>query len=86
MAAGLVVVASNIVGAAHELVEDQISGRIFAAGNLQQLIQAVRDVTDSAAFTSYKQRSNEAMASYRKNVQPVEEIRRALYDAGVLSS
>jgi len=37
MAAGLVVVASNIVGAAHELVEDRVSGRIFAAGNLQQI-------------------------------------------------
>jgi glycosyltransferase involved in cell wall biosynthesis len=85
MAAGLVVVASNIVGAAHELVEDQVSGRIFAAGNLPQLIQAIRDVTDSTAFTRYNQRSQEAMASYRKNVQPVSEIRRALRDAGVLS-
>jgi glycosyltransferase involved in cell wall biosynthesis len=84
MAAGLVVVASNIVGAAHELVEDHVSGRIFAAGNLPQLIQAIRDVTDSAAFTRYNQRSQEAMASYRKNVQPVSEIRRALRDAGVL--
>ena len=86
MAAGLVVVASDVVGAAHELVEDKVSGRIFAAGNLQQLVQAVRDVTDSAVFTRYKQQSYEAMASYRKNVQPVEEIRRALHDAGVLSS
>jgi glycosyltransferase involved in cell wall biosynthesis len=86
MAAGLVVVASDIVGAAHELVEDQVSGRIFSAGNLQQLIQAIRDVTDPAAFVRYNQQSQEAMAKYRNNVQPVSEIRRALRDVGVLSS
>lgn len=85
VAAGLVVVASSIVGAAHELVEDKVSGRIFPAGNLQHLIEAIRDVTDSAAFTGYKQRSQEAFVEYRKSVQPVNEIRRALYDAGVLS-
>jgi glycosyltransferase involved in cell wall biosynthesis len=86
MAAGLIVVASDIVGAAHELVEDHVSGRIFAAGNLQQLNHAIRDVTDPAAFTQYNERSQQAMARYRKNVQPVNEIRRALRDAGVIAS
>jgi glycosyltransferase involved in cell wall biosynthesis len=86
MAAGLVVVASDIVGAAHELVEDKGSGRIFAAGNLQQLIHAICDVTDPTEFAQYNQRSQEAMAGYRKSVQPVNEIRRALGDAGVISS
>jgi glycosyltransferase involved in cell wall biosynthesis len=86
MAAGLVVVASNIVGAAHELVEDQVSGRIFDAGNMQQLIQAISDVTDATAFNRYQHQSREAMASYRKNVQPVSEVRRALGDAGVIAS
>jgi glycosyltransferase involved in cell wall biosynthesis len=85
MAAGLVVVASDIVGAAHELVEDQVSGRIFPAGNLPQLIQAIRDVTAPAVLNRYKQRSQEAIVEYRKTVQPVSEIRRALRDAGVLS-
>ena len=85
MAAGLVVVASDIVGAAHELVEDRVSGRIFAAGNLKQLIEAIRDVTNPAAFPRFNEQSHEAMARYRQNVQPVSEIRRALRDAGVLS-
>lgn len=86
MAAGLVVVASNIVGAAYELVDDRISGRIFEAGNLQQLIQSVRDVTSNESYTQYKQRSQQAIASYRQEVRPVEEIRRALSDVGILSS
>jgi glycosyltransferase involved in cell wall biosynthesis len=85
MAAGLVVVASSVVGAAHELVEDEVSGRIFTAGNLQQLIQSIRDVTEPAALARYKQRSNDAIVEYRAHVQPVSEIRRALRDAGVLS-
>jgi glycosyltransferase involved in cell wall biosynthesis len=86
MGAGLVVVASDVVGAAHELVEDRKSGRIFASGNLEQLVSALRDVTDSAAIIGYKQRSREALAAYREAVHPVNEIRRALRDAGVLSS
>jgi glycosyltransferase involved in cell wall biosynthesis len=85
MAAGLVVVASSIVGAAYELVEDKVSGRIFPAGNLQHLIEAIRDVTDPAALPRYNQSSQEAIVKYRKSVRPVSEIRRALHDAGVLS-
>jgi glycosyltransferase involved in cell wall biosynthesis len=85
MAAGLVVVASDIVGAAHELVEDRVSGRFFASGNLGQLIEAIRDVTDPAAFPQFNEQSHKAMARYRQNVQPVSEIRRALRDAGVLT-
>jgi glycosyltransferase involved in cell wall biosynthesis len=86
MAAGLVVVASDIVGAAHELVEDQVSGRSFSAGNLQHLIQAIRDVTDPAALDRYNQHSRDAIVKYREHVQPVNEIQRSLRDAGVLSN
>ena len=84
MAAGLVVVASNIVGAAYELVDDHRSGRIFPAGDVEQLSQAIRDMTDPAAFAGYQQRSQEAIVQYRERVNPVSEIRRALSNAGVV--
>ena len=46
MAAGLAVIASDAVGAAHDMVEDRVSGRIFPIGNVAALTDALRDVTD----------------------------------------
>ncbi len=85
MAAGLVVVASDIVGAANELVANRECGRIFPAGNLQLLIDAILDVTNPKSIDQYKKRSQESLAHYLRVTNPVAEIRRALTDASVLS-
>lgn len=84
MAAGLVVVASDVVGAAHELVEDGQSGRIFPIGNLRALEAALLDVTANEKFAQYKRHSHEAVKQYQIDVDPIQEIRRALTDVGVL--
>ena len=54
MAAGLPVVASHVVGAAHEMIEDQVSGRIFPAGDLEALTQSLLDVTDGSELPRYR--------------------------------
>jgi glycosyltransferase involved in cell wall biosynthesis len=84
MAAGLVVVASDIPGAAHEMVEDRVSGRFFGSGNVDQAVAAIRDVTGPQAFDEYKKQSQVAFAHYLETTRPVAEIRRALTDAGAL--
>jgi glycosyltransferase involved in cell wall biosynthesis len=84
MSAGLAVVASDVVGAARELIEDGVSGRIFSAGDVESLGRALRDVTDEQKLPAYKQRSQAGLASWRRAIDPVAEIRRALADAGVL--
>ena len=84
MAAGLVIVASDVVGAAHELVEDGKSGRIFPAGDMAALRQAVLDVTQADRIEGFKEQSKVALKSYRERLEPVAEIRRALVDFGVL--
>ena len=86
MAAGLVVVSSDIPGAPHELVEDKRSGRIFPAGDLAALVEAIRDVTRPDATRAYKAASRAALDDWRRASDPVQEIRRALIDAGVLSN
>jgi glycosyltransferase involved in cell wall biosynthesis len=86
MAAGLAVVSSDIVGAAHELIEDRRSGRIFTAGELSALVQAIEDVTRPDAIDSYKTASRAALENWRRANDPVEEIRRALTDVGILSA
>jgi glycosyltransferase involved in cell wall biosynthesis len=84
MAAGLAVIASDVVGAARELVEDKVSGRIFAAGDVESLRDAILDVTDQQRIKEYQQRSRLALRAWRETLDPVAEIRRALTDFGVL--
>jgi glycosyltransferase involved in cell wall biosynthesis len=86
MAAGLAVVSSDVVGAAHELVEDHVSGRTFAAGQLEALVQAIADVTRDDTIEAYKERSRAALDNWRNINDPVQEIRHALTDVGVLSA
>ncbi len=86
MAAGRVVVASDVVGAAHELVEDGVNGRIFESGNLQSLVDALLDVTEIDKLDQRKQRSLDALQTWIADLNPVSEIRRALTDAGVLAT
>lgn len=84
MAAGLVVVSSEISGAAYELVEDGKSGRIFPAGNLAELRRAVLEVTTAGPLAEFKDRSRAALAAWRQGIDPVAEVRRALVDFNVL--
>ena len=85
MAAGLVVLSSDVSGAAYELIENRRSGRLFPVGGLEQLKQAILDVTADDALATYKRESATALARWRNEVNPVAEIRRALSEAGVLS-
>jgi glycosyltransferase involved in cell wall biosynthesis len=84
MAAGLVVVASDVVGAAHELIVDQQSGRFFPRGNVEALRQVILDVTASERLEQFKRSSHSALQAWRKRIDPVAEIRRALRFTGTL--
>lgn len=84
MAAGLAIVASDAVGAARDLIQDQISGRIFETGNINDLINSLLDVTDTHQIDRYREQSNLALRVWREQLDPVTEICRALADVGVL--
>jgi glycosyltransferase involved in cell wall biosynthesis len=84
MAAGLVVVSSDVPGATFELVEDKRSGRVFPAGDLEQLKQSILEVTEADALPTYKKESYAAFANWRNKNNPIAEIRRALSDNGLL--
>jgi glycosyltransferase involved in cell wall biosynthesis len=86
MAAGLVVVSSNIPGASYELVEDGRTGRIFPAGNLEELKHALHEVTADEALPRFKAESRALLARYLEKVDPVAEVRRALVNTGVLKA
>jgi glycosyltransferase involved in cell wall biosynthesis len=84
MAAGLTVVASDVVGAAQEMVKDGESGRIFPAGDAKALAQAMLDTSQPDQLKTYRRQAREALKNWRTDVDPVTEIRRALATEGVL--
>jgi glycosyltransferase involved in cell wall biosynthesis len=84
MAAGLPVIASDVVGAAHEMVKDGTSGRIFPAGNVEALAAAMHDVSQAERLTNYRQHVREDLETWRRENDPIVGIRRALADVGVL--
>jgi glycosyltransferase involved in cell wall biosynthesis len=86
MAAGLVVVASDAVGTAHDLVSDGHSGGTVPVGNLSELKRKILEVTATEAWPRFAERSRAALEQWRKEVDPVAEVRRALIDCGTLDA
>jgi glycosyltransferase involved in cell wall biosynthesis len=86
MAAGMTVVASDVVGAARELLTDGISGRVFAKGDCNALKRALLDITRPDRIDAYKQQAKTALLEYRQRVNPVAEIRRAMVDVSILNN
>jgi glycosyltransferase involved in cell wall biosynthesis len=84
MAAGCLVVASDVVGAAWDLIEDRVSGRVFPSGNLEALTEALMQVTDPRSFRRYRDAVAPALEAWRKKVDPVEGVRAALRSVGLL--
>jgi glycosyltransferase involved in cell wall biosynthesis len=82
-AAGLAIVASDVVGAAAELVRDGVNGRVFPAGDAAALAGRLFDVTDSANVDRMKAASEGVLADWRARGDPVRGLRRALVDTGV---
>jgi glycosyltransferase involved in cell wall biosynthesis len=77
-AAGLAIVSSDVVGAANELVRDRVNGRMFAAGDLAALTEALLDVTDPAHIDAMKAASAPILAEWRRRGDPIEGLRSAL--------
>jgi len=86
VAAGMAVVASDVVGAAQELVVDRFNGRICKTGEESSLVECLFDVTNETNLARMKQNSGAALEAWRRRGDPVAGLRRALLDFGLLSS
>lgn len=84
-AAGMAIVASDVVGAAAELVRDGVNGFTFPTGDLAKLTEALRAVTASDRVETFKSASAGVLRDWRARGDPVDGLRRALTDAGVLN-
>lgn len=82
--AHLAIVASSVVGAAAELVQDGVNGKLFPAGNGRALAAALLEVTAPDRIDAMKAASPRLLEVWRRQADPVAGLRRALQDAGVL--
>jgi glycosyltransferase involved in cell wall biosynthesis len=86
LAAGRPVIASDIVGAAQELVSEGRNGRIFPSNDLAALTTVILDVSDDNQLPAYQAATKPLLDEWMRRANPVPEVRRALTDAGVLSA
>jgi len=85
-AAELAIVASEVVGAAAELVEDGVNGFLFEAGNLEALKEKLERAMSPDQTDRLRAGSALVLARWRERGDPVQGIRKALAWAGVAIS
>jgi glycosyltransferase involved in cell wall biosynthesis len=84
VAAGLALVASDVVGAAAELVRPGVNGFVFPRGDLAALTRCLREVTDPGRCDALRAGAAAVLADWRRRADPVAGLRAALRAAGVL--
>ena len=77
-AAGLAIISSDDTGAAGDLVEDGVNGRLFPSGDLASLSRCLLEVTDPAHTQTMRHASLRVLADYRRRADPVANLRSAL--------
>ena len=85
-AADLVVVTSDVCGAAHERVIDGVNGRVFENGSHDGLRDALLDVTDSATHVRYHQAVRGTFDAWFEKTHPIKGLRKALHSVGLLQN
>lgn len=84
IAAGLAVVASDVVGAAHELVDEGVNGFIFQSGDVGELSEKMLAATAADKIDELKANASRTLARWRTDADPVAGVRKALAAAGLL--
>ena len=83
-AAGLALVATDIVGASPELISDGENGRVFSPGDLNAFIAALRDVTKPDRIDEMKANSRRVLARWMAESDPVDGFRAAMESCGLI--
>ena len=84
-AAHLALIASSVVGAAADVVEDGVNGKIFKSGDLEDLTAAMLEVTRADVIDAMKSASPRVLRRWRDQSDPVTHLRQALHDASLLA-
>lgn len=79
----LALIASDQVGAAHELIRDGVNGFRFRAGDLQDLKSKLLELMKNPELDRFKQASQTVLDDWRREADPVKGLITALRSAGV---
>jgi len=86
-AAGLAIIASQVVGAAGELCRNGVNGRAFPPGDVDALADALLEMSaDDDRLHEYRMASLRVLDDWRRRGDPVQGVRLALADADLLPS
>ena len=85
VAAGLALITSDVVGASDDLLRPGVNGFTFPPGDVEALSAALLKVTDAGSIDAFKAGSREVIAAWRRTSDPVQGVRQALRDAGVIN-
>jgi glycosyltransferase involved in cell wall biosynthesis len=77
-AAGLAIVTTRVVGAAHELARDGVNGAVVRPNDRRGLARALLRVTDPADIDRLKAASLRVSADFRRDHDPIAGLRAAL--------
>jgi glycosyltransferase involved in cell wall biosynthesis len=83
-AAGMAIVASDVVGAHPELVKPGRNGEVFRAGDLHSLTQALLRATESEFVEAAREQSSAVLHEWMEECDPVKSLRWALRLSGLL--
>lgn len=78
VAAGLAVVATEVTGAAVELVRHRINGLLVPPGDAKQLTAALREATAPQIIDALKAQAAPMLAQWRRAADPVDGVRQAV--------
>ncbi|MBA3481075.1 MAG: glycosyltransferase [Pirellulales bacterium] len=84
-AAGLAIVASDMVGAAPELVKEGVNGALFPAGDLAAFTNALKRVTSPSRIDEVKRQSRAVLHDWLAECDPVAAFGAALEQSGVIA-
>jgi glycosyltransferase involved in cell wall biosynthesis len=85
VACGLAVVATEVVGAAAELVDHGVSGLIVVPGSVSAMSEALLELTDGDRCDTMRRHAELMLARWRAKADPVRGLERALVHFGVMN-
>lgn len=78
VAAGMAVIATDVTGAAVELVRHNVNGMLVAPGSQRELERAMSGFADDARLESMRSASTRILADWKASADPIEGLRAAV--------
>lgn len=83
-AADMAIISTDVVGAAFELVNDGVNGRLVPVGDVAAFSAAMRNATDTDRLATMRAASTRLLVDWRMSADPIAGLRAALAHCHIL--